>query len=151
PLDGRGVLAAASERRRFLAIQFASSQFSDCAPEGHVALTVTLGGSRHPAMVNCSESELSAIAKSELKELLGVTQEPAIERVRQGPAALPLPVAGQTACRAAADEFEKRDPRLAFAGPWRNGTSAVASVAGGLAAVGRIAGRAAWVVGLKGS
>lgn len=149
PLDGRGVLAAASERRRFLAIQFASSQFSDCAPEGHVALTVTLGGSRHPAMVNCSESELSAIAKSELKELLGVTQEPVIEMVRKWPAALPLAVAGHTARIAAADEFEKLNPRLAFAGPWRNGISAVESMAGGVAAVERIAGRAGWVVDLK--
>lgn len=149
PLDGRGVLAAASERRRFLSIQFASSQFTNCAPEGHVALTVTLGGSRHPALVNSTESELLGIAKAEVHEQLGASGEPVIEGVHKWPAALPLAVAGHTARIAAADEFEMLNPGIAFAGPWRDGISAMESMDGGVAAVYRLAGRAGWLVDPK--
>lgn len=149
PLDGRGVLAAASEQRRFLAIQFTSSHFTECAPAGHVALTVTLGGARHPTMVSQSDQALVAIVQEELQELLGVSEAPVISAVQRWPAALPLAVAGHPARIAAADEIEGRNPRLAFAGAWRDGIAAIEGMAGGVAAANRLVTRLGWGANLK--
>ncbi len=149
PLDGRGVLAAASEKRRFLAIQFSSSQFANNAPPGHVAFTLTLGGARNPAMINQPDEALVEVARQELADLLGVVEEPLISLVQRWPAALPLPVAGHPARLAVANAIEEAVPRLAFAGLWRDGLAVGDVMSGGVAAVDRLVRRLGWRTELK--
>ncbi len=63
PLDGFGGLVPAVERRDVLGILFSSTLFPDRAPEGHVGLTVFVGGMRQP--------EHARLATPQPRELVG--------------------------------------------------------------------------------
>lgn len=149
PLDGGGLLAATSERRQCLAMQFGSSQFADRAPSGHVGLTVTLGGARHPAMASSDDGELVEVAHQEVVALLGATERPVVQHVRRWPRALPLAVAGHGERLAAADQAEAAEARLVFTGAWRDGLSIGEVMAGGVAAAERLMTRLGWRTDIK--
>ena len=54
PLDGFGGLVPAVEKRDVLGILFSSTLFPGRAPEGHVGLTVFVGGMRQPGHARLS-------------------------------------------------------------------------------------------------
>lgn len=141
PLDGYGLLAPASERRRVLSVQFTSSLFPGRAPADHVLLTATLGGARQPAQLALRDDELVAIAVAEVGGLLGVAGEPAFAIVQRWPAALPLAVSGHQARLDAASQVEAEERRLALTGAWRTGASLGEVMLGGLRAADRVLGR----------
>jgi oxygen-dependent protoporphyrinogen oxidase len=138
PLDGHGVLAASSERRRILGVVFSSSQFPERAPAGHVLLTVSLGGGRHPAVASLDDTDVMRLVREELGELLGASGEPVTSEIRRWPAALPLAVAGHAERLAGADGIEAANNRLVFAGPWRDGLMLRDVMQGGVAAADRL-------------
>lgn len=138
PLDGHGLLAASSERRRILGVLFTSSQFPSHAPPGHVLLTVSLGGARQPTVVALSDEQLLEQAHDELRELLGVTGLPVITGITRWPVALPLAVGGHGERLAAAARLEASAPRLAFAGTWHDGLMLRDVMQGGVAAATRL-------------
>lgn len=137
-LDGHGLLAASSERRRVLGVLFTSTQFPTTAPAEHVLLTVSLGGARQPAMVSLSDAELLDLAQVEVRQLLGAKAPPVIAELARWPAALPLAVAGHGERLAAARQLETSAPRLAFAGTWHDGLLLRDVMQGGIAAANRL-------------
>lgn len=145
PLDGHGLLVPSGERRRILAVRFSSSQFPGRTPEGHVLLTVTMGGARQAGQLALDDASLIAIATEEVAELLGVSGVPVLRRVARWPAAVVLPVAGHRDRIAAADALEQQAPGLALAGPWRNGHGVMEGLQGGVEAAERLAARMDWI------
>lgn len=81
PLNGFGVVIPRSEQRPINAITWSSTKFDHRAPEDHVLIRVFFGGSRNPEMVDRSDEELLAIARSELDQLLGIDAKPVIHRL----------------------------------------------------------------------
>jgi oxygen-dependent protoporphyrinogen oxidase len=137
-LDGHGLLAASSERRRILGIQFTSTQFPMVAPPGHVLLTVSLGGARQPNTVALNDAELLELAQREVAELLGAKAPPVMTELTRWPAALPLAVAGHAERIAAAAQLEASAPGIAFAGTWHDGLMLRDVMQGGVAAANRL-------------
>ena len=81
PLNGFGVVIPRSEKRPITAITWSSTKFDHRAPAGHVLIRVFFGGSRNPEIVERSDEELLAIARSELKTLLGINATPVMHRL----------------------------------------------------------------------
>jgi len=89
PLDGLGFLAAAREWRCVNGVQFCSTMFPGRAPDGHVALAAYFGGARRPDLGMRPAGELIALARAELRDLLGASGAPVVARVRHWPRGLP--------------------------------------------------------------
>jgi len=81
PLNGFGVVIPRSERRPINAITWSSTKFDYRAPEGYALLRVFFGGSRNPEIVDRPDDELLAIARSELKAIMGVDAQPVFHRL----------------------------------------------------------------------
>lgn len=88
-LDGFGMLVPAVEHRSILGVIFSSSLFAGRAPDGHVALTVMVGGSRQPELARLPAEELLAAVKPDLEALLAVKGAPVFERHAFWPRAIP--------------------------------------------------------------
>ena len=88
PLDGFGMLVPAKAGRRILGALFSSTLFPGRAPEGHVLVTVFVGG-RQPEMAALPDAELDAVVLAELRELLGVRAEPVFRQCSRWPQAIP--------------------------------------------------------------
>jgi oxygen-dependent protoporphyrinogen oxidase len=76
PRDGFGVVVPAVENRRIVAASFLNVKFPAWAPADRAVIRVFMGGVLRPEMIDQCDEELIAIAKSELRELLGVQGEP---------------------------------------------------------------------------
>ena len=88
-LDGFGVLIPAVEKRAALGILFSSTLFPGRAPEGHVALTVLVGGTRQPELARLPTEKILAAIAPDLRDLLGVQGTPAFQRHTFWPRAIP--------------------------------------------------------------
>ncbi len=80
PLDGFGFLIPRGERRKILGALWDSSVFPNRAPEGKALLRVMVGGVRAPGLAALPENELVAMARSELRDIMGVGAEPILAR-----------------------------------------------------------------------
>ncbi|MFQ5974362.1 MAG: protoporphyrinogen oxidase, partial [Alphaproteobacteria bacterium] len=123
PLDGIGYLTAENERRSLLGALFCSTMFAGRAPEGHVALAAYVGGARSPALATLEQEELIALARMELRELVGAEGRPLVARVRQWPRGLPQYRLGHAKRVAALREAEDRLPGLFMTGNYIAGPS----------------------------
>jgi protoporphyrinogen/coproporphyrinogen III oxidase len=77
---GHGFLAPRSENRKMMACTFVHKKFPFRAPEGKKLLRCFFSSSRVPDLLQYSEEELQAIARQELKEILGLDQQPLFAR-----------------------------------------------------------------------
>jgi oxygen-dependent protoporphyrinogen oxidase len=143
PLNGLGVLIPHSECRKALGILFSSSTFPDRAPEGHVLLTVLIGGVRQEALVRQSDAALTEIARHEAATLLGALGTPVLSIVSRWPAAIPQLELGHGRRMDAAVAIEQRYRGLALAGSWRCGAGLAAALESGLRSARRLEGRVA--------
>ena len=78
---GFGLVVPRSEGRPINAITWSSSKFDYRAPEGMELLRVFFGGSRSPQSMALDDTELIAMVRSELRELLGVRASPLFSRI----------------------------------------------------------------------
>lgn len=132
PLDGFGLLVAAVERRELLGVLFSSSLFPGRAPEGHVALTVMLGGALRPDQAHLDTESAVARVKAELASLLGVTGEPVIVRHHVWPRAIPQYNLGHERFIETMERTEQQHPGLIVGGNTRDGIALTACLASGL-------------------
>lgn len=123
PLDGFGFLCARREQRKILGAIFASSVFEGHAPNDRVQLRALLGGALDPKTALLSESELVALAKRELGEIVGIHGEPVALRVFKHESAIPQYVVGHHARLAAIDSQLMRHPNLYVCGASYRGVS----------------------------
>ena len=140
PLNGVGVLIPHCERRQALGILFASSAFAGRAPDGHVLLTVLIGGVRQEPLVHLPEQALIEIATREAATLLGARGAPVLSLVSRWPAAIPQFDLGHGRRVDAAHAVEHANAGLALAGAWRSGTGLAAALESGMRAARRLEG-----------
>jgi oxygen-dependent protoporphyrinogen oxidase len=131
PLDGYGVLVPEVERRSVLGVLFSSSLFPGRAPEGHVALTVMVGGTRQPELARLAPEKLLAAVEPDLRALLGVSGAPVFQRHAFWPRAIPQYHLGHEAHLATIAAIERAHRGLSIGGPVRDGIALPACVAAG--------------------
>ena len=139
-LDGFGFLVPEVERRRVLGVIFSSSLFPDRAPEGHVLLTVFVGGTRDPDFVQTDTQTLTARVLDDLRGLLGILDEPTFRAVQVWPKAIPQYVLGYGRFKDIAEQTERSNPGLVLAGTYRDGVALGDAIASGERAAVRTAG-----------
>ncbi|HLP03041.1 MAG TPA: protoporphyrinogen oxidase, partial [Opitutaceae bacterium] len=138
PLDGFGMLVPAKENRRILGALFSSTLFPGRAPDGHVLLTVFIGG-RQTEYAALPDTELDALVSEELRELVGVRGAPVFRHCTRVPQAIPKYTVAFGALAAAMDMFEREHPGLFIAGNCRTGISLADCMAAGQAVARRMA------------
>lgn len=131
PLDGFGVLAPEIERRSVLGILFSSSLFPGRAPDGHVALTVLVGGARQPEIARLPADRLLAAVDRDLRKLLGVRGAPVFQRHAFWPQAIPQYNLGYERHLATMADVENAHPGLFIGGQARDGIALPACLAAG--------------------
>jgi protoporphyrinogen/coproporphyrinogen III oxidase len=139
PLDGLGFLVPEVERRRILGVIFSSSLFPGRAPDGHVLLTVFLGGTRDPDFVNTDPHTLTARVLDELRIVLGVQGDPTFRAHQVWPKAIPQYVLGYGRFKDIMDHAEQANPGLVLAGTYREGIAVGDAMASGERAASRVA------------
>lgn len=138
PLDGFGFLVPEVERRRVLGAVFSSSLFPQRAPAGHVMLTVFVGGTRDPDLVQADPQTLTARVLDDLRPLLGTRGDPTFRAVQLWPKAIPQYVLGYGRFKDIAEDVERRNPGLVLAGTYRDGISLGDAMASGEQAAARV-------------
>jgi oxygen-dependent protoporphyrinogen oxidase len=139
PLDGFGLLIPAGERRSVLGVLFSSTLFPGRAPVGHVALTALAGGVLQPDFARKSPEALVAAARSDLRDLLGATGEPAFVRTTVWPRAIPQYDLGYGRMIELMAACERDHPGIYLGGAARDGISLPQCVQSGLALAQRVA------------
>jgi protoporphyrinogen/coproporphyrinogen III oxidase len=131
PLDGFGLLVPAREKRAMLGAIFSSSTFPGRAPNGHVALTVMIGGTLQPELAALSPAQLLAAVRGDLRELLGVTGEPVFLRHTFWPRAIPQYSLGYERYVEAMHAYESMHPGIFIGGQVRDGIALPSCIAAG--------------------
>lgn len=116
PLDAFGLVVPAIERRRIIAVSFASRKFPGRAPQGHVLLRTFVGGAMQPEMMRHSDEELVEIVREELHQLLGVGGREEFATVARYERAMPQYYVGHLARVERIRELAGRHEGLALAG-----------------------------------
>src|SRR5487761_1955195 len=87
--DGRragfGFLVPAKERRRMAAATFVGTKFPHRAPEDRIVLRCFFGGTNDEAILTESDDSMVAIAREELRGILGLTAAPLFTAVSRWP------------------------------------------------------------------
>ena len=81
PLNGFGVVIPRREQRSLNATTWMTTKFNHRAPAEHVLIRVFFGGARTPEMMDKNDDEVLAIARAELRELIGLEAAPVLHRV----------------------------------------------------------------------
>jgi oxygen-dependent protoporphyrinogen oxidase len=131
PLDGFGGLVPAVEKRSVLGILFSSTLFPNRAPEGHVGLTVFVGGMRQPDLARLPTEALIAQIARDLHDLVGVDTPPLFVRHSFWPRAIPQYALGYGRFLDAIAGVEKSAPGLFIGGNARDGISLQDCMKGG--------------------
>jgi protoporphyrinogen oxidase len=121
PLDGFGVLLPSVEKRRLLGVLFNSTLFPGRAPDGHVALTVIVGGARHGELARRPLDQQLPVVLEELAQILGVRGEPVFMRRSFWPHAIPQYQLNHDAHLEVIAAAEQRHAGLFIGGPVRDG------------------------------
>lgn len=121
PLNGFGFLVPSRERRSILGCLWSSSLFPGRAPEGHVGLTVFIGGSRQPELTSQNERALADMAEDELKTLLQIRGKPVYWTCTTWPQAIPQYEVGYDVKMQSLAEFEEGHPGIMLCGNYRGG------------------------------
>ncbi len=120
-LAGIGYLTPESEGRTASGVLFPSSMFAGRAPQGHVALSVYIGGSRAADAAGLPRRDLIAIAREEVGDMLGASGEPVTARIRQWPRGLPQMSAGHNERLGVLQGAGERHEGLFFTGNYFSG------------------------------
>jgi len=89
PLNGFGFVVPFIEKRSLIACTFSSVKFSGRAPEGHVLLRAFAGGALQPEIFALDESEIATRVETDLRELLGITEDPLFVEVAKWKDSMP--------------------------------------------------------------
>jgi oxygen-dependent protoporphyrinogen oxidase len=128
PLDGFGFLIPEIEKREILGSIWSSTIFAGRAPEGHVAFTTFVGGTRQPENARLNERSLVELVYKELNEIIGLKNQPVFVRLKTWPLAIPQYNVGYGKIQGLFGELEQEFPGLFIAGNIRKGISVGDSV-----------------------
>jgi protoporphyrinogen/coproporphyrinogen III oxidase len=89
PLNGFGFVVPFIEKRSLIACTFSSVKFSGRAPDGHVLLRAFAGGALQPEIFALDEAEMARRVETDLRELLGISEEPLFIEVAKWERSMP--------------------------------------------------------------
>lgn len=127
-LDGFGFLIPELEKREILGSLWNSSIFPGRVPEGHVAFTTFVGGTRQPENAKLDDKSLTNVVLEELNDLVGISGEPVFIKIKKWTKAIPQYRIGYQKVQAVFDKMENKYKGLYFAGNFRRGISVGDSV-----------------------
>jgi oxygen-dependent protoporphyrinogen oxidase len=116
PLDAVGLVIPKDEGRRVLAATFISSKWVGRAPADAALMRVFVGGHRDPGALALSDDALVAIARDELRSLIGVRASPLLARVFRYEHANAQPRVGHAEAMRRLRDLAARHAGLHFAG-----------------------------------
>jgi oxygen-dependent protoporphyrinogen oxidase len=130
-LEGFGALVPAAEKRSILGVIFSSSLFPGRAPQGHVLVTVLVGGALNPGAALLPAEELKRRVCDDLGDLLGAEGKPAFFRHTLWPRAIPQYNLGFGEHLATMEKAERDHPGILIGGSARDGISIPECLASG--------------------
>jgi oxygen-dependent protoporphyrinogen oxidase len=116
PLNGFGFVVPFVEKRSLIACTFSSVKFSGRAPDGHVLLRAFAGGALQPEIFALDESEISKRVESDLRELLGIREDPRFIEVAKWERSMPQYEVGHLDRVNEIEALVNQIPGLALAG-----------------------------------
>lgn len=115
PLDGFGFLVPCRERRRLVACTWVGTKFSHRVPDHLAVLRCFLGGTDDSALAVSDEEILRSLAQ-ELRDLMGVTAQPAFHRISRWPRSMAQYTVGHADRVARLEAILQQTPGLYLAG-----------------------------------
>ncbi|MBI2428945.1 MAG: protoporphyrinogen oxidase [Ignavibacteriales bacterium] len=122
-MDGFGFLIPEKEKRKILGAIWSSTLFEDRAPEGSVAITAFVGGSRQPENALKNDNELLSMVRDELQELMQINGGPVFTSITRWEKAIPQYHLGHLQIVEQMSKFEAEHPGLFLSGNYRGGIS----------------------------
>lgn len=116
PLDCFGFVVPAVEDRKIIACTFSSVKFPNRAPKGLVLLRVFLGGMLQQELLKSGDEILLRIVRGELRDLMGIENEPLHTELARYPDAMPQYLIGHGRRVERIESLLGRHPGLALAG-----------------------------------
>ena len=115
-LNGFGFVVPFVEKRSLIACTFSSVKFPGRAPEGHVLLRAFAGGALQPEIFALNEAEMSARVEGDLRQLLGISEEPRFVEVSKWERSMPQYEVGHLERVEEIEKLASELPRLTLAG-----------------------------------
>ncbi|HYV13352.1 MAG TPA: protoporphyrinogen oxidase [Pyrinomonadaceae bacterium] len=116
PLNGFGFVVPFIEKRSLIACTFSSVKFSGRAPDGHVLLRAFAGGALQPEIFALDEEEMARRVESDLRELLGIREDPRFVEVAKWERSMPQYEVGHLDRVGEIEALVNQIPGLALAG-----------------------------------
>ena len=116
PLNGFGFVVPFIEKRSLIACTFSSVKFSGRAPQDHVLLRAFAGGALQPEMFALDESEMSRRVEADLRELLGISEDPRFIEVAKWERSMPQYEVGHLDRVSEIEKLASELPELTLAG-----------------------------------
>ena len=113
---GFGFLVPRSEGKQMLAATFVHNKFPHRAPENRALLRCFIGGARSAEAVNFSHDELVQIVREELRQILGLSNNPLFTRVYRWNGAMAQYGVGHLERLQRIEDLLTQSPGLALAG-----------------------------------
>lgn len=123
PMDGFGFLIPEREKREILGAIWSSTLFEGRAPDGCVAVTVFVGGSRQPEKALTHDGELLSTVQHELNGLMQISGEPVFTHITRWERAIPQYHLGHLQVTERMTQFERQHPGFFLSGNYRGGIS----------------------------
>src|SRR6185295_9319757 len=116
PLNGFGFVVPFIEKRSLIACTFSNVKFSGRAPDGHVLLRAFAGGALQPEIFALDEAEMARRVESDLRELLGIREDPRFIEVAKWECSMPQYEVGHLDRVSEIEKLVSELPGLALAG-----------------------------------
>ncbi len=116
PLNGFGFVVPLIEKRSLIACTFSNVKFSGRAPDGHVLLRAFAGGALQPEIFALNEAEMSRRVEGDLRELLGISEEPRFIEVAKWERSMPQYEVGHLDRVSEIEKLVSELPGLSLAG-----------------------------------
>lgn len=111
-----GIVVPKMEHRDCLAISLSSEKYPGRCPDDLVLVRVFMGGAIRPELMDKTDDELLAIARKEVKELLGATSLPRWQSIVRWNEAMPQYLVGHTQLVASIRQSLQEEPSLRLVG-----------------------------------
>ena len=115
-LDGFGFVVPLVEARSIVACTYSSMKYPGRAPANHVLMRCFVGGAMQQDLFEQDDATMLASVRRELRDLLGVTAEPLLQRIHRHAQAMPQYRVGHLERTARIDACLAQHPGLAVAG-----------------------------------
>ena len=120
-LDASGYIVAPGMGRAAVASTWSSAKLAGRAPADHVLLRIVLGRKHSDAVFAMDDERLIAVARAEVRDVLGVVGPPLLQRVQRWHRSLPHYVMGHQARCARIEAVARRYRGLHLAGAFYHG------------------------------